>query len=302
MHLPSLRVGLISWNNRHDLLRCLDALHRSAYPNMTCMVVDNNSTDGTPAAVRQAFPGVRCLALAKNYGFARAANVIVRQARQQQCEYVLLLNADTDFAPQFLTQLVLAAEQQPQSAVFSPKIYLRDDPRRLWAIGGVLSRHKIRFYGLDKLDSGQFDNLALDFVMGCAMLIRTDLLQHIGLFDGRFFVFYEEIDFCVRARRAGWRVALLPEVYLWHAGGATTSKRPQVRQFYLARSRLLFLRKHRAAFNLWALALYEVALTAKIVATCLARRSWREALAYLHGAAVGLCRRGRATREPYDTR
>jgi hypothetical protein len=301
MHMPSLWVGLISWNNRHDVLRCLKALQHASYPHVTCMVVDNGSTDGTPDAVRQAFPHVRCCVLDNNYGFARAANVVLRQAQQHQSDYVLLLNADTDFAPPFLEHLVTAAEQHPESALFSPKIYLRDDPRRLWAIGGVLTRGRIRFYGLNALDTGQFDRRELDFVMGCAILIRTEILQHIGLFDDRFFVFYEEIDLCVRARSAGWRVTLLPEVHLWHAGGATTRKSPHIREFYLARSRLLFLRKHRAVFNVWALALYEVALTTQIVAIHITQRAFRAGAAYLHGATVGLLRRGRVTREPYGT-
>jgi GT2 family glycosyltransferase len=127
------------------------------------------------------------------------------------------------------------------------------------------------------------------------------MLRHTGWFDGRFFVFYEEIDLCVRARGAGWGVALLPEVCLWHAGGATTSTRLHVRAFYLARSRLLFLRKHRASFNGWALMFYEVALTAKIVSMHLWHQTWRAGAAYLHGVAVGLFCRGRAIREPYGT-
>lgn len=299
---PRLLVGLVSWNNRRDLLICLAALYRQTYPNVQVVVVDNGSTDGTPVMVRQYFPEVRCAALVQNYGFARAANVILGYARQADADYVLLLNADTSFGPDLLERLVDAAEARPDVGIFSPKIYLRAAPERLWAIGGVLERGRVRFYGLNRYDTGQFDGQTLDFVMGCAMLLRTAILPQTGPFDGRFFLFYEEIDLCLRAKQAGWPIALLPEVQLWHEGGATTRQQHHVREFYLARSRLVFLRKYRTSFDLRLLVLYELALTTKVVALHLSQRSFRAGAAYLSGAAVGLFRRGRAIYEPYETR
>ncbi len=300
MNKASLWGGLVSWTNRRAVLTCLEALHQQSYANFRIMVVDNGSTDGAALAVRERFPRVYCCALARNYGFARAANVILRHARQQASDYVLLLNADTSFAPDFLATLVAALETQPTVGIISPKIYLRQDPTRLWAVGGRLKPGKIRFYGLNAYDTGQFDDQELDFVMGCAMLIRTSVLRQTGLFDGRFFVFYEEIDLCVRARQAGWRVALVPEVHLGHEGGATTRERLPARHFYTARSRLLFLGKHRSLFVLPLLALYELALTAKIVAILFWQRAFHAGISYLRGAAVGLFRRGSVLREPYE--
>jgi hypothetical protein len=301
MNTPSLWVGLVSWNNCRDVVACLHQLHQQTYPHTHIIVVDNGSTDGTPSAVRTTFAHVHVVALARNYGFARGVNVLLRHVQQQGGDYVLLLNADTTFEPMFLEELVAAAEAQPHVGIFSPKIYLQGQAGRLWAIGGVLSRGKIQLYGLNRVDRGQYDTVMLDFVMGCAMLIRTRVLHHTGLMDGRFFVFYEEMDLCLRAKAAGWHIALLPHIHMQHEGGATTAARLHVRQFYLARSRMLFLRKYRASFNLLLLALYELALTSKIVGIHLLRREFRAGLAYVRGAATGLTRSGRAVRAVYET-
>jgi len=297
---PSLWVIMISWNNRNDVLQCLAALAQQTYPNLHLVLVDNGSQDGTATTVRQQFPTVHLCKLKRNYGYARASNVALRYVLQHEAKYVLFFNVDTYFAPDLLEQLVSWMETHPQHGIISPKIYLRHKPDYLWAVGGKVTPTRLHVYGYGEPDQGQYDTSPLDFVMGCAMLIRGEILRNTGLMDGRFFVFYEEIDLCLRARQNGWHIGFLPQIQMYHESETSTSGRAYIRHFYMARSRFLFFWKHRFVFNLAFLLAYELGHTASIVIRHLLRGDRASARSYLHGALIGLSQHKTLMNVPYE--
>lgn len=291
---PSLWIVLVGWNCRDDVLRCLRALSEQTYAHVRVALVDNGSTDGTVAATRAEFPHVSVFALSRNHGFASAVNIALRRALDECADHVLLLNVDTRFGPEFVSSLVAALQCNDRLGVVSPKILLERCDSRLWGVGGTLTAAGVRFVGLDKSDSGQYDHARLDFVLGCAMLIRAEVLRQVGLLDERFFVFFEEIDFCLRARAAGWQVALVPTVRISHVGGATTSTRPGLRQFYLSRSRMVFFRKYRAHFSLLGLATSELRRFAHTLRESVRTGRVDVTIEYLRGTLAGLTGSGAA--------
>jgi GT2 family glycosyltransferase len=290
MNAPSLWVVLVGWNSHGDLLRCLEALQGQTYPSLQVVLVDNGSSDGTAAMVRERFPQVRLFALGKNHGFARAVNIALRYAVERGAGYALLLNPDTWFEPDMLAQLLAVAEANPRLGIASPKVYLQRAPDHLWGIGGMLTKRGLRFYGLEERDAGQYDTCRVDFVLGCAMLLRAQMLREIGLLDERFFVFCEEVDLCLRAQAAGWQVMMVPEIRMSHVGGATTAQQPAIRHFHLARSRMQFLRKYRARFELVPLMRGELVYLRKIMSGFARYGQFRSIAAYLRGTISGLLR------------
>lgn len=289
-------VVLVSWNSRDDVIRCLEYLRFQQYSLLHVVVVDNGSLDNTASIIRSRFPHVSLFALPRNEGFARAANLGMQHALDQNADYVLLLNPDTRFDDDIVNRLVQYAEANPSLGIVTPKVMLERAPHRLWGVGGIVLDKGLQFFGLDEDDTGQYNTCRLDFVLGCAMLIRSDLLRRAGLLDEHFFVFFEEIDLCLRAQLAGWRVGIAPEINLLHAGGATTARRPAIRQFYLARSRMIFFRKHHRRFKLWKLLRQELVYTRKVVVGCVRQRDPWSALAYLRGCLAGYVGRGNALR------
>jgi GT2 family glycosyltransferase len=228
------------------------------------------------------------IALDRNYGFAHAVNDALEHGLAHGADYFLLLNPDTSFDSDMPARLVAAIEANPRLGVISPKIYLEQPPERLWGLGGILTRAGLRFYGLEARDTGQFEGRRLDFVFGCAMLIQAEVLRQIGLMDERFFMNFEEIDLCVRARAAGWQVGLAPQVRMRHAGGASTRARLYLRHFYLARSRMLFLRKHWTRFRPLPLALVELYNCGQLLRGSVRLRAPGIAAGFLRGAFAGL--------------
>jgi GT2 family glycosyltransferase len=172
--------------------------------------------------------------------------------------------------------------------ITTPKVYLEHDRTRLWGIGGTIGPTGLRFVGMGEPDNGAYDAMHLDFVLGCAMFMRAQVPQEIGLMDDRFFVFYEEVDFCLRARSAGWEIGMSPEVQLRHFGGETTRDRPDLRTFHLARSRMVFLRKHRDRFEWFPLLLGEVSHFGRMVRWILREGHPSSVLGLLRGTVSGL--------------
>jgi len=249
---PQVFILLVTWNGREDTLACLHSLQNITYPQHDIVLVDNASSDGTVEAVREAFPGVHLIANPENRRFAHANNQALEFALQRGADYVLLLNNDTEVAPDFLEPLVQHAESDAGIAMVGPKIYYHQPPDRLWFAGGGISlwRGKIWHYGLRETDRGQWDTPRdVDYLTGCCLLARRACVERIGLLDTGYFMYAEDADWCMRAHRAGFRVVYEPKSRVWHKissssggqqvpGGLTAFK-----AYHRVRSMLRFFRR-----------------------------------------------------------
>lgn len=221
---PVLSIVIVNWNTRELLLRVLEQL--LAAPRLACevLVVDNDSADGSVAAARAAFPAATVLPQPRNGGFAYGVNRGLEVAKGR---WVLLLNTDADADWQQLERFVAAAEAEPDAAVFGPRIV--DEHGAVQH--STWSRHLPRHYlsaalFLDRLSEGPQPDADrdVDCVSGCVFLIRASVLPTVGGFDERFFMYFEEADFCERVRRAGHRVRYLPGTSFVHVGGLSAAQ------------------------------------------------------------------------------
>lgn len=237
-------VIIPNWNRPHDTAACLTSLSRSTYSSAEAMVVDNGSTDDSVEHIAHAFPGVRLLVSHRNLGFAGACNLALRWALAQRVDYVLLLNNDATVEPEAIGRLVTTAREE-DAAIVGPKIYFRKVPQVLWSAGGYVDWKlgHANNRGTRQVDVGQYQaREEMEWVNGCAMLASTRFISKVGLLDTGFFMFYEEVDWCFRARKAGFKVVYEPEASVWH-DVSTSSTEDKRREWYFA-SRSRFLRKH----------------------------------------------------------
>ncbi len=250
---PSVAIIILNWNGREDTLACLESLARLEYPSFHIIVVDNGSTDGSPETIRRAFPQTEVLETGANLGYAGGNNRGLKAALARPFPYILLLNNDTLVAPDFLTHLVRAADRT--AGIVGPTIYYADRPEVIWTAGGAIDwrRGDTRMIGLDAVDRGQFGTVPreVDFVSGCAMLVRRDVPERIGLLDERFFLYYEEVEWCVRARRAGFRILHVPQAKVWHRIAPQAQAESPTVHYYMTRNRLLFLALTGAGWRAW---------------------------------------------------
>jgi GT2 family glycosyltransferase len=287
---PLVYAVTLNWNRRDDTLACLASLAALDYAHKRLLLVDNGSTDGTIAAVSARFPEVEILANERNLGFAAGANVGLRHALAQGADYVFFINNDAVADPALLRHLLAAAA--PDVGMVAPKIYYAGEPRRIWSVGG--QRHPLTGEqtgdARNTLDDGQWRDVAeRDFFAGCAVLFSREFLEQVGLFDERFFMYYEDFDLSNRARAAGFRLLLSPRAHVWHkvAGSSGGSDSPNER-YWMARSSVLFFRKHIRGWRWLVVIPYRTASALKTVSRLLLHRRFDSARAYLRGLRDGL--------------
>jgi hypothetical protein len=245
--MPSVVVILVNYRRSEETIECVRSLRRCSPEPAEIIIVDNASTAVSAGALRTGCPGVTLLESRKNLGFAGGNNLGIRRAMERPARYVLLLNNDTTIEPDAIGKLVDAAERGQRTGVLGAKIRYHDTPGILWYAGGNVNPTSgfVSHSGIGEPDRGQHDQpKEVDFVTGCCMLISHELLQTIGFLDETFFAYLEDVDFCLRARRAGFHVGYTPSAIVYHKVSRSTGWDSPAYLYFNLRNRLLLSRKH----------------------------------------------------------
>ena len=246
----SVFIIVLNWNGLSDTLECLASLRALDYPNYSVVVVDNGSTDGSVPALREQFPEAHIIENTHNLGYAEGNNQGISYALAQGAGFVLVLNNDTVVEPALLTKLVSAAETHPDAGILSPRIYMLAHPTVLWFAGGkwIPERATLVHVGLGQEDDGASCSgvVESDYASGCALFFRAEVAERIGLMDARFFAYWEEADWCYRAKAAGYKILVTQSACLWHKISSSSSGSPGtlLRNYYQARNRLLWFERN----------------------------------------------------------
>lgn len=243
---PKVFIVVPNWNLKKDTIACVKSLLSSNYPLQRVIVVDNGSSDGSASAIAGYFgDNVALIVKEVNVGFAAGANAGIQYALDQGADWVLLLNNDTLVAPDMIARLVAAARRYPHVGILAPAIFYYDQPDRVWRLGDRHSRWMpIPFkISAKELRSGK-EILPVDYVTGCGMFVRRQVFLTIGLFNPRYFMYYEDADFCRRAVRAGFSIACVPDAHMWHKVSGSTRGDVSLKYYWRTRSRVQFYRQH----------------------------------------------------------
>jgi GT2 family glycosyltransferase len=251
--MPSVSTVILNWNGLEDTRACLESLRCAKYPAQRIIVVDNASENEEASKLEAEYSGfVELIRNDRNLGFAGGANVGIQAALKAGTDYVLLLNNDVTVAPDFLDAMVSAAGRYKRLAALSPRAYFKEPTDVIYSTGGMVSvwTGVARQVGRGEKDAGQFDKPARrDYADGLCMLIPVDALERVGLLDEDYFAYWEETDWCVRARAKGLRCYFVPEAKVWHK--AERSKRASdAFNFHYRRNALMFVRKRGGPLHL----------------------------------------------------
>ncbi len=259
---PLVSIVVLNWNGVDDTIVCLDSLAALTYPNFNVVVVDNGSTDDSLPRLRPytaRYP-LTLIETGANLGFSGGNNVGIKRALARGADYVLLLNNDTVVDPSLLDAFVATAKRFPVAGVFSAKIYFHAEPSRIWYAGACWNDEKVRFeqVGEGELDDGQrFATVCeTDYACGCAFFVPATRLRELGLLDDDFFLYFEETDWCYRARKAGYPSIFVPEAKLWHKVSVSFGgEGSPLALYFQTRNRLLWASRHaplRRRFEVYA--------------------------------------------------
>lgn len=238
MKTPPVAAIVLNWNRLEDTRHCCEALSRQSHADLTIWVVDNGSTGHTIEALRAACPMATVIPLPVNRGFAGGVNAGIRAAGES-VGYYWLVNNDAISQPDALERLVATAQADPSLAAVG---CARREGITDAATVVVPAGHRLRppFYMPLPARSGS----AVDFLCGASLLLRKQALEAIGLLDTGYFFFFEDADWGVRARQAGWGLRALDEPLLYHRGSASIGAFDRRRAAYYRAGYIRFLRKH----------------------------------------------------------
>jgi GT2 family glycosyltransferase len=246
--LATARVFTLVLNYRHtdDTLRCVASVRRSTFRDQRLIVIDNDATQETTAALEAGLPATTILAVRENLGYAGGNNVGIRRALERDADFVWLLNPDVIVEPDTLERLMATAQARPDAGIVGSRgLYHRRRPPPRWFNGGVIDW--ARGGATSHRDDGLADAVvpaegpfSVDYATGAAMLVRREVFEDVGLLPESWFLYFEETEFNVLARRAGWEVLLEPRSRVSHDKRSTGRLPAPYYVYYFVRNRLRF--------------------------------------------------------------
>ena len=259
--MTSVSVVILNWNGWQDTLECLKSMEKLVLPNISLetIIVDNASTNNSIKEINTYIRTKSHISLVENstnLGFAAGNNVGIKKAFNSGANYILILNNDTIVDKNLIKVLVAFMEENPKAGAASPKMYFakgfefhkdrykKDDLGKvIWYAGGDFDWNNVygSNHGVDEVDSGQFNEpQETTFGSGACLFLRGSVVQKVGMFDERYFLYLEDTDLCMRIRNAGFKIYMVPSAHLWHKVSQSSSIGSNLNDYFITRNRLLF--------------------------------------------------------------
>jgi hypothetical protein len=258
--MKQIVISLLNFNGKENTFDCLKSLEDIKTDNLklTIVVIDNASKE--ELVLKSGFVGKIPLVFiknTKNLGFSGGNNVAIHYALENKADYVLVLNNDTYVNQDFLVELLKVCEEDKDIGITVPKIYFapgfefhkeryvkEELGKVFWYTGGKMDWANIIGHhgGVDEVDKGQFDKTEeTELATGCCMLIKKDVFEKIGSFDDRYFLYYEDADLSIRAKKRGFKIVYVPKSVIWHKNaGSVGGSGSALQDYYITRNRLIF--------------------------------------------------------------
>jgi len=253
---------ILNWNGGKMTLNCLKSLKAIKNDNFSIevIVIDNGSTDDSIKRIQKAEPMIVILENKDNLGFAEGNNVGIKYALEKGADYICLLNNDTRVKPDFLEELVKEAQSDEKIGLVGGKIYFEkgyeffknkysesERGKVIWYAGGLIDWNNIyaSHRGVDEVDTGQYDQTTeTEYVNGCLMLGTREVFKKVGLFDKRYYLYFEDADLSLRAKRRGFKVVFCPKAVIWHLNSGSSGSGSSLHDYFITRNRLVFGMKY----------------------------------------------------------
>jgi GT2 family glycosyltransferase len=293
--IPKVTAVVLNWNGTDDTVRCVRSLAAVQHPGLEIVVVDNGSRVGPQQALREQGLEVPVVSTGINLGYAGGNNAGIRYALERGADFVWILNHDTEIDADALAPLLEAAGRLPRAAALAGRVLRGDDPSLIWVAWGTVTWRQslIALAGENEADGPRFAaERDVEWIPGCALLLRAQALAEVGGFDEEFFAYHEDVDWAARARAKGWTCRFVPTsrvVHHIHGSSGGASHYGGFRKYLSARNSVLYARRHGTRAQVLMLALCILvtfpfqllrrALSGQASGVWIKQRGWRDALA-----------------------
>lgn len=251
--MKKVAVIILNYKVKDLVIGCIKTVQRSTLKNLEIIVVDNNSQDDLQEEIKK-IPNIQFIQNSENLGYTGGNNIGIKKALADGADYVFVLNPDIEVDNKAIENLVSVVGQE-QAGIVGPKV-LFADRKTIWYAGGIFDRANVlgKHRGIDEKDRGQYDKAQeTEYVTGGAIMIAKEVFDKIGLFDEKYFLYYEDSDFCFRAKEAGFKIMYVPQAVIYHANASSAGLGSSLQDYYITRNRMLFASKFLSIRTILAL-------------------------------------------------
>lgn len=256
---PLVSVITVNYNQSQVTFDLLASLRKITYPNIEIIVVDNASPNDNPDSIKSNYPEITLIKSSKNLGFAGGNNLGIEKSTG---DYLLFINNDTEVQAGFLEPLVAFFQAHPDAGVVSPKIRYHHTPEMIQYAGySELNPYTIRNFsiGYKEIANNQYDiDRPTAFGHGAAMMVPRKVIEKVGMMPDIYFLYYEEIDWGWKIRKAGYQNYYVGNSVIFHKESISTGKNSPLKTYYMARNRILFTRRNIKGLQKWISLAYQI--------------------------------------------
>jgi len=282
--IGELRIVTVNWNQPVLTNKCIKSFIRDGVPERHIIIVDNGSTDNSVSFLQKEFPESQFILSECNLGFAGGFNLGLKQALLDKPDYIFMVNNDTEIDIGMMERL-LSGSIKIDADISSPAVFYAQEPKGLWSAGGYFKKFLCAPIDAHRRTKAlPQEPVKRDFLTGCALLIKNKVFDTIGFFDEQFFLYYEDLDFIMRAHNAGFDLWLIPDAKLYHFVSASSNNSHSENVYYwMARSSWLYYQKHAKAWQWVFIIPWRIGHGIKTIAKLLIQRNFRAIKAFLSG-------------------
>ena len=253
--MKELAIILLNYNNVNDTLECVKSIEDYYERECTIIVVDNKSTDNSKEKLLENEYRYKLILNDVNEGFAQGNNVGIKWAIKEGYEYIMLLNNDTLITKNSIENMIEEIKKDKKIGIVSPRIMYYPEKEKIWFDGGKIDWFKfiVVHYNMGNniKSSLKNNNEIVDFITGCCMLIRRDVIEEVGYLPEEYFMYYEDVDYCVKVSEAGYKLVNIKESIIYHK--VSSSSGGEDSPFSIkwgTRNRIIFMNKYKYKVSL----------------------------------------------------
>lgn len=299
---PKVAIVLVNWNSFDLTNDCIISLQAIDYQNKDIIVVDNGSNDQSGDRLKSAHPEIILLQSTTNTGFTGGNNIGLQYSLNKDYTYSMLLNNDTFVEPDFLSHLVKYMDEHPETGAIQPRIFFNHNRSLIWNAGSAYNRFWGYTYtlGYNKPSSPEAEKIREpDWITGCALLTRNDILKKTGLLSDKFFIYYEDVDLSFRIKNAGHQLIYYPKSIIYHIAGMANKNKIKGKEGYInpivhylnIRNNIWLLKKHTPWYFIPSVFIFNFFRKLAIIFYFAVRLRFKKLFAVLRGIKDGLMQR-----------
>jgi GT2 family glycosyltransferase len=273
---------------------CINSLSNSTFVNFDIILIDNASEDGSGEKLRDEFNKLLYFQARKNSGFTGGNNLGIHFALENQYDYIMMLNNDVYVDQNFMYHLKKYLDFHPDAGAVQPLIYCHPERNKVWNAGGFFNRILAKSNSNGTFD-GNIDPIEIDWISGCAFMVRASVLRETGLLNEKYFAYHEDVDLSLRIRQAGHKLMLIPQSVIYHIGGGSSNSRVKKKEgyqrpdvhYYNTRNQIWIIRTWLNWYEKPMAILYHAVYSVSLAAYFLIRMRWNKLKAVVKGFVHG---------------